>query len=65
MVMASHGKRPEKAERNAEIARRVIAGEKIKTLAAEYGVSTARISQIATRLGHQPRRRGKPDQAAA
>lgn len=45
-----------KEDRNAEIARRYAAGDPLKVLAAEYGISVCRLREIAVREGAPLRR---------
>ena len=46
---------PPKTRRNKQIARRAIAGENLTNLAAEFGITHARVRQIATKYGYKNR----------
>lgn len=49
--MGKRGPKPQNVERNAEIARRVAAGESLQAVGDSYGITRERVRQLANRAG--------------
>lgn len=49
--MGKRGPKPQNVERNAEIARRVAAGESLQVVGDSYGITRERVRQLANRAG--------------